>query len=338
MDGYIMFKIPLFINWSLSTRCNFNCRHCYSRLETNEELPLEKNKKIISALSNIKVPFINFGGGEPLLFSDLFEITRYSVDRGLHVSMSSNGYLIDKKIAVKIKETGFSKVEISIDSHIANIHYTFRSKQGSFEKACEAVQNLNEAGITTDISSVICQINYKNFHDLVMLAQKLGARKISLHNFKCSGLGFCNRSELDLTKEQWKEFYKQALKIKHKEKNIIISLDDPIINSLEEYTSFKDNKNPVEKGSICGKLSLAIKPNGDVTPCGFLPLVIGNILIDDILSLWQNSPVLNSMRNKKPKDKCQSCNFYSECVGGCSSRAFALTGDINSPDPHCWID
>ncbi|MBI5207026.1 MAG: GeoRSP system radical SAM/SPASM protein [Candidatus Firestonebacteria bacterium] len=337
MDGCSMFKIPLFINWSLSTRCNFNCNHCYSRLEKAEELTFEENKKIIDIFSKNKIPFINYGGGEPLLVSYLSEITRYAVDKGLHVSMSSNGYLLDENMALKIKNAGFSKVEISIDSHIPDIHDLFRNKQGSFERAKNAIIALHNAKVTVDISSVICQINHKNFHGIVDLARELDVRKISLHNFKCSGMGFCNRSELDLTSEEWKEFYKQALKMKKDEKDIVLSLDDPIINSLEEYKILKDKVHSVEKGSICGKLSLAIKSNGDITPCGFLPLVIGNMLKDDLIDMWNNSPILNSMRNKKPQDKCQSCSHYTDCIGGCTSRAYALTGDINSPDPHCWI-
>ena len=34
--------------------------------------------------------------------------------------------------------------------------------------------------------------------------------------------------------------------------------------------------------SRCGKLSLHLRPNGDLTPCGFIPLVLGNILRDDL--------------------------------------------------------
>ncbi len=333
-----MSKIPLFINWTLSTKCNFNCQHCYSRLEKNKELTLDENKKIVDILSNAKIPFINFGGGEPLLFPDLFEITSYAAQKGLHISMSSNGYFLDEDAAKKIKNAKFSKVEISIDSHIPEIHDSFRNRKGSFEKARSAVMALSKTGITTDISSVICKINHKEFYKIVELARELGVRKISLHNFKCSGLGFCNRQELDLSNEEWKKFYLQALKIKKETKDIIISLDDPIINSLEEYRNVKDKTHAVVKGSICGKLSLVIKSNGDITPCGFLPLTIGNILKEDLISLWQNSPILESIRHKKPKDKCKNCNFYTECVGGCTSRSFAINGDINSPDPHCWVE
>ena len=150
-----MFKTPMFINWSLSTKCNFNCQHCYSRTEKNQELPKEDHFKIVDILSDFKIPFVNYGGGEPLLIPYLFEITNYAVDKGLHVSMSSNGYLLDDEMAEKIKNARFSKVEISLDSHLPEVHDEFRNKQGSFEKALSAVKSLIKAGVTVDISSVI---------------------------------------------------------------------------------------------------------------------------------------------------------------------------------------
>ena len=91
------------------------------------------------------------------------------------------------------------------------------------------------------------------------------------------------------------------------------------------------------KGSTCGKLSLNIRANGDVTPCGFIPVVIGNLLVDDLKDLWDHSNVLERMRNKEPREKCKTCKHYEDCLGGCTARAFAIYGDFNAPDPHCWM-
>jgi AdoMet-dependent heme synthase len=134
-----------------------------------------------------------------------------------------------------------------------------------------------------------------------------------------------------LSPAQWREFYKQALVFKASHPDLDISFDDPIIASLGLKT-----EETMVKGSVCGKLSLNIKANGDITPCGFIPVVIGNIVHDDLRSLWQSSPVLDQLRHKTPTGKCASCNAYAECLGGCSARALAMTGDFNNPDPHCW--
>ncbi len=182
------------------------------------------------------------------------------------------------------------------------------------------------------ISSVICRINFHEFEKLVQQAKDLGAEQISLHNYKCTGKGMQNKDELDLTPEEWQDFYMKALAFKSAEKDIRISFDDPITASIH-----KAPENTIVKGSTCGKLSLNIRANGDVTPCGFIPVVIGNLLVDDLKDLWDGSKVLERMRNKKPKEKCLTCKHYEDCLGGCTARAYATTGDFDSPDPHCWV-
>jgi len=138
--------------------------------------------------------------------------------------------------------------------------------------------------------------------------------------------------ELDLTPEEWMKFYMKAIEVKSKENGIRISLDDPITASIH-----KAKEKPIVKGSTCGKLSLNIRANGDVTPCGFIPVTIGNLLTDDLKDIWNGSTVLDKMRNKKPREKCKTCRHYEDCLGGCSARAYAMTGDFNAPDPHCWV-
>ena len=328
-------NIPLLVNWSLSVCCNFSCKHCYSRLEKYSELSTEENKEIVKKLVSSKIYFANFGGGEPFLRKDIFDIAFFARENGLHISVSTNGFLIDEEITSKIKESRISKIEISLDSALEEEHDNFRNKKGSFKKAISAIELLRKNDVEVAVSSVISKINYKSYDELIDLVRKLGVKKITFHNFKCIGLGFKNRDELDLTPQEWMEFYKNILLKKKKVSNITISLDDPIICLLKE---FGGREKTIVPGSSCGKLSLAIKPNGDVTPCGFMQVSIGNLLKEDISDIWKNSPVLLKLRNKEAKGKCISCESYEECLGGCSARAYAMYSDFNQPDPHCWKD
>lgn len=324
---------PLTVNWAVTNRCNFRCGHCYSRDDPSEEPDLQVLLKCVDKIADAGILSVNFGGGEPLLRIDLPEIARYAAGRGLRVSMNSNGFFISMEKARELKSAGFSKVGISIDSHDPEIHDDFRGVKGSHEKAEKALSYLNETGIETSISTVICTINNRDIDSLISFAVRNGAGQLNFHNFKCSGLGYSNKDKLDLDSRQWKEFYLRAIEAKKKNHGIRISLDDPIIASLGQNSG-----ESLVKGSICGKLSLNIKSNGDITPCGFIPVVIGNITKDDLKEIWSNSIELEKMRNKTPKGKCETCGHYSDCLGGCSARALALTGDINNPDPHCWIN
>jgi GeoRSP system radical SAM/SPASM protein len=323
---------PLTINWALTNRCNFKCRHCYSRSDPFQELDRSDLFKSIEKIAAARVLSLNFGGGEPLLRKDILEIAAFSVQKGLRVSMNSNGYLISRETAASLRASGFSKVGISLDSHAPGVHDRFRGIDGSHERAVAALGYLNEAGIKTSISTVICRVNHTAVPELIAFARKQGVQQLNFHNFKCSGLGYSNKDELDLSAAEWKDFYIKSMQAKEQVKDMEISLDDPIIASL----GMKTETDALVKGSVCGKLSLNIKSNGDITPCGFIPIVIGNIVADDLKEIWNNSPVLHRMRNKKPTGKCASCSSYEDCLGGCSARALALTGDFNNPDPHCW--
>ena len=323
---------PITVNWTLTFRCNFSCMHCYSRVEKADELSTAEVKEIMKKVAAYKVPFINFGGGEPLLRKDLFELTEYATSLGFNVSMNTNAYLMDEKKAKLAKEAGFKTIGISIDSSEPEVHDTFRNTKGSHARAVKAARLLREEGIRLTISSVICRINHTKFEELVSQAAELDAEQISLHNYKCTGMGMTNKDELDLTPEEWMAFYLKALDVKSKEKRVRISMDDPITASIH-----KSPEAAIVKGSTCGKLSLNIRANGDVTPCGFIPVVIGNLLKDDLKDLWDNAPVLDKMRNKKPREKCKTCKHYEDCLGGCTARAYAMTGDFNAPDPHCWV-
>jgi GeoRSP system radical SAM/SPASM protein len=333
MKNDLIPSAPITVNWAITNKCNFGCDHCYSRSDTTEELNFDEVNSILEKLAGAKVFSVNFGGGEPLLRKDLKEIARRASDFGFAVSMNSNGYLIDSDMAGKLKEAGFSKVGISIDSPRKEIHDKFRGIKGSHERALAALAYLREAGIETSISSVICKINIADVDGLVEMALLSGVSNINFHNFKCSGLGFTNKDILDLTSGEWRDFYIRAIELKKTVKNLRISLEDPIISQLGQK-----NGDTLVKGSVCGKLSLNIKSNGDITPCGFIPIVVGNICKDDLIEIWNNSPVLDKMRNKEPKGKCLSCDSQSECLGGCTARTLALTGDMNNPDPHCWKD
>ena len=333
MKNETLLKAPLTINWAVTNRCNFKCRHCYSRTDPSEELSGNTLFACIEKIVKAGVLSINFGGGEPLLRKDLLEIAAFSSGKGLRVSMNSNGYLIDGEEAQRLKAAGFSKVGISLDSHLSDVHDAFRGIKGSHRKAVAALVHLKEAGIKTSLSTVICKINHTAVQELIAFAKQQGVQQLNFHNFKCSGLGYSNKDELDLSPAEWKEFYLAAMKAKERVAEMEISLDDPIVASLGLNTNVK----ALVKGSVCGKLSLNIKSNGDITPCGFIPLVTGNIVTDDLKEIWINSPVLEKMRHKQPTGKCRVCGDYAECLGGCSARALALTGDINNPDPHCWV-
>jgi len=86
---------------------------------------------------------------------------------------------------------------------------------------------------------------------------------------------------------------------------------------------------------LAGQLvDLAEFINGDLQPCVFFPLKVGNIREDDFEELWRSNKVLRELRNKDLLNGCNTCDYRYYC-GGCRARAYAYTGDYLAPDPGC---
>jgi radical SAM protein with 4Fe4S-binding SPASM domain len=87
-------------------------------------------------------------------------------------------------------------------------------------------------------------------------------------------------------------------------------------------------------GCLAGKNFVFVSRKGDVYPCGYFPLRVGNILEKNFVDIWENAPELRALRERKLKGKCGRCSFSGIC-GGCRARAYAETGDFLGPDPAC---
>ena len=320
---------PLSVNWTLSYACNFSCRHCYSRGITRAELPLGEVLKIVAELSRCRVAYVNFGGGEPLLYPHLFDVGRAARDLGVRPTLNTNGWLLDREAARDLRAAGFASVGVSLDGATAEIHDSFRDRPGSHARALAALDHLREMGLRSTVSAVVFRGNAASYRDIVRQAAERGAQTVYLHNFKCSGRGMTNRDELDLTPAGWRAFYEDAVAYSA-EAPAGIAFDDPILALLRPQGA------GAVRGSTCGKLSLHIEPDGEVTPCGFIPLSAGNVLREGLETIWRDSPLLQQMREKRPEGKCRTCSTYGECMGGCTARALAASGSFNAPDPHCW--
>src|SRR5512138_3689495 len=93
--------------WNLTRTCNLKCVHCYTDSEARKyggELQTSEAKTVLDDLAAFKVPAVLFSGGEPLVRPDVFELAEYARSKGLHVVLSTNGTLIDRQTAQRLKD------------------------------------------------------------------------------------------------------------------------------------------------------------------------------------------------------------------------------------------
>ena len=93
-------------------------------------------------------------------------------------------------------------------------------------------------------------------------------------------------------------------------------------------------KNYAHGSCPAGKYYCRITPEGDVTPCPYMPVAVGNLRTTSFDELWRSAPVFGALRDPKLGGRCGTCEFSKVC-GGCRCRAYATHGDILAEDPAC---
>ena len=327
---------PFEIVWDLTYQCNLRCKHCYEDAggKRRAELSTYEAKQvldILSKLGGIGLPALSLSGGEPLARRDFFELAAYAKKRIGYVSIASNGTLITRDNAKRIKDAGVDYVEISIDGATPGVHDEFRGIPGAFESAMEGVKNCIEEGVDTCIATVLHRDNLSELDKLVELSKQLGVRFMHF-NYIPTGRAKAY-VELDLTPDErlhvletiGKEIiglYLQAKEEQLKCGRSHVKIDrffstSPQYASVTKELSRKCGekfmveahyaaKKGIESvanflgGCGAGRLYCCLEPNGDIKPCVFFPTnrdtVLGNILKDNFEEIWDNHPLLWKLR------------------------------------------
>jgi radical SAM protein with 4Fe4S-binding SPASM domain len=318
--------IPLVVSWNVTAKCNLKCAHCYINAgETKhiDELSTDAAKLLIHQIAEVSKPLLILSGGEPLLRKDIFELIRYGTERGLKMAMGSNGMLIDDAVARKLKDAGITTVSISLDSSVPAQHDQFRGVTGSWQRAVEAIKALKRNGIIVQVNTTVTQQNYNQIGDIFALAEKLGAENFHLFFLVPTGRGA--RIE-DITPDMYEKLITSAF-LKSMQYNLNIKPScAPQFMRIAQETGIDMIR--WVRGCMAGLYYCRIYPTGEVTPCPYLPIALGNIRQKSFKDIWFKSEILRNLRDfKKLKGKCGKCE-YNEVCGGCRARAYGLTSDF----------
>lgn len=175
---------PRLIFWEVTKGCNLRCIHCRAtatELMSPRDLPTGKALNIISQIADFGNPILVLSGGEPLYRNDIFDLAEYGTSRGLRVALATNGTLVTKDVAKKIKDAGIKRVSISLDGSDAATHDSFRGIPGAFDAAVYGMRNLQELGVSVQINTTIARHNAHQLPSVLELARRLGAD--ALHTF-----------------------------------------------------------------------------------------------------------------------------------------------------------
>ncbi len=361
-------KAPVSVVWSLSYGCNLRCMHCYQNASgpSSDELTLDKQLGIVDQMAQAGVSMIVLSGGEPLTNPNLWRLIERIRAYDIAISIDSNGVLIDKRVVESLKRAGVDSVELSLDSVDPGSHDQFRGLDGAFEKTINALDLCAEAGIFTTVATTTTAMNYPDSRKLISLAKDHGANRVVFFDLIPAGrgrnieeLGLSRHQLLDLMALVKQESSTSGIEVFTELPQFVIysSTEDEYSSSnhagralsIERFTvstffdcTGRDNVYrkfaPYLGGCPAGRMYCNIQPNGNVTPCMFMPEypVAGNLKSQSFEEIW-DSETFHALRDRtRLKGKCRECKFTIVC-GGCRAKAAAHGGDYLASDPTCPI-
>jgi radical SAM protein with 4Fe4S-binding SPASM domain len=310
-------------------------------------------------------------GGEPLLRRDILEIVRRAAERGLWVVVGTNGVRITENVARRLAEAGARGLSLSLDALDPDLHDRFRKVRGAWRNTVDGAQILNGTGLPFIVQTTAGSHNLGELEAIADFAhERLAARVWNLYFLVPTGRG---QFVSDITPAQYDEVLTSLHRIQRKyERRMLVNAKcaphyiKTVLESAsgrregpEGSPAQRDPRAPASAaesptapawqaglspirtysggagGCPAGTHYMGIRPNGDVTPCPYLPVFAGSLRSSKLADLWTSTELFAGIRRRASLGgRCGECEMNAHC-GGCRARAYGMTGDVMAEDPLC---
>jgi 12,18-didecarboxysiroheme deacetylase len=349
-------KKPVVV-WNSTKACNLRCIHCYYSANTRpdpDELTTVEAKAFIDDLAAFGAPVLLFSGGEPLLRDDLFELGGYAAERGIRAVISTNGTLIEKEVAQRIKEAGFSYVGISLDG-IGETNDRFRGMRGAFDAALRGIRHCTQVGVRTGLRLTLNRHNYEDLADILDLLEEERIKRACFYHLVYAGRGSRmrdddlsleeSRAAVDLIFDRAEDFHRRGVELE------ILTVDNHadgpyLLRRVKIHQPERADKVLQllrwNGGNSSGVGIGAVDHQGNVHADQFWQhYTFGNVRERPFSQIWTDTsdPLMAGLKNRKPllKGRCAACQYLDICNGNFRVRAEAVHGHVWAPDPACYL-
>jgi radical SAM protein with 4Fe4S-binding SPASM domain len=306
-------------------------------------------------------------GGEPLLRRDILEIVRRASERELWVVVGTNGVKITENLAKRLAEAGARGLSLSLDALDPDRHDRFRKVRGAWRNTVEGAEILHRAGLPFIVQTTAGSHNLGELEAIADFAHdRLAAKVWNLYFLVPTGRG---QFVSDMTPVEYDEVLASLYRIQRKYTGRMLVnakcaphyiktvLEQARVRAKDVEGTFSATAPPVERaeagpaswpgvspirtysggagGCPAGTHYMGIRPNGDVTPCPYLPVFAGTLRSSSLSELWTSSELFTGIRQRTSLGgRCGECEMNAHC-GGCRARAYGMTGDLMAEDPLC---
>lgn len=344
------------INWMITGKCNYNCRHCFNAVDNAplmSEWTLEEAVRLLEEAKACGVNAFTITGGEPMLHSHFFELLEEIYKRGMFVDeLNTNGYFINRQILDRMLQLNIRPtIKISFDG--IRHHDWLRNRKGAEQDALRAIKLCLERGFKVMVQTNVHRGNLDTLLETAKLLDSLGVKTMRMIRTTEAPRWAQNGGDatLEITEyyDRMLDFAVQYMQTGCSMRIIIwqfmhlfpMTGSYSIVPVLYNKNQYRDTA-PVCKGA---RGMVAIAANGNVFPCHQLSGysekyedVFDNVKSISLQALLQDSKYLCEVcmtvdKIREHDSKCGSCSYFRYCAGGCRAIAWGLTGDKLAADP-----
>lgn len=321
-------RIPVAGTIEVTNRCPLECVHCYNNLPMRDaearkrELTTEEHYRIVDELVDLGCLWLTYSGGEIFARADFLDIYLYAKQKGLIVSLFTNGTMITERIADVLAQHPPFAIEITLYGRTKAVYESLTGIPGSFEKCLRGIRLLLERKLPVKLKTVAISVNKHEVRAMRQFAQELGVE--FKFDAQINPRIDCSQSPL-------------AVRLTPPD-IVAFDLDDP--DRIAGWLSLaKLGPVPAPEGESkhlydCGggTNSFAIDPYGDITICVISHQDKYNVRDGSVREGWEK--FLGQVRQKRITriTKCTTCPLTSLC-GSC-----AANGELENGDPEAPVD
>jgi radical SAM protein with 4Fe4S-binding SPASM domain len=355
--------------WNITRTCNLRCVHCYSdsmAMQYPGELTWAQMKNVVDDLAAYQVPSLLLSGGEPMIHPRFFDLVDYATEKGLKLTISTNGTLITPEKAGRLKAANVAYVGISLDG-IGKIHDEFRRKEGAFDGAVRGFRNCHDVDQKTGLRLTLTRHNVQNINQILDFIEEKEIKRVCFYHLVPAGRGSEMqvlgadeaRHAIDTLIARVETWHKQGIDRE------LLTVTQPADGAYllvrmenENHPNLAEARRLLSwnggGANSSGRGIANIDTQGNVHPDQFWQdITLGNVKRMPFSEIWEgknpdSAGILKSIRSigllsqeerqSRMSGPCADCKWFSICGGGFRTRAaFCNDGHLWGSDPGCYL-
>jgi radical SAM protein len=348
---------PFIVIWETTRACALACVHCRAEAMPRRdprELTSDEARALMDRVAAFgdPPPLLVLTGGDPLRRPDIVELVGYGTGRGLSVSLTPSGTAaVTEERLRTLRNAGLARLAVSLDGATAEAHDAFRGVVGSHRHTLKIVERARVLGLPLQINTTVCRRTVADLPALAHQVEAFGAALWALFFLIPVGRAEAGHAlgphEIEAVLE-WAAclvgrvpFGVKTTEAPHFHR--VLARRRPQATPASGASRAgrpgsspaRDTIRRAGRAVTDGNGFVFVDHIGNICPSGFLPLAVGNVRKDDLVTVYREAGMFVALRDPAQLGgRCGRCGFREAC-GGSRARAFAVTGDALGEDPGC---